>query len=197
VAERRTQAERRAGTRSALVRAGRRLFAERGFDGVSTEEIVVAAGVSRGALYHHFDGKTGLFREVFEEIERDVTANVPTEPPSEIEPFDNLRHALVGFLQLSLDPELQQVTLVDGPAVLGYEEWHRLEIRYGLGIIQAGVQAAVDAGQMRPLPVPELAIVLLGASIEAALFVVRSEEPDATLAAMVEVLDALLDGLRT
>jgi AcrR family transcriptional regulator len=178
------------------VKAGRRLFAERGYDRVSTEEIVAAADLSRGALYHHFDGKAGLFREVFEEIEREVTANVPTEPPPGTEPLEHLRQALLGFLQLSLDPELQQITLLDGPAVLGYEEWHRLEVRYGLGIIQAGVQAAVDAGQMRQIPVPEVANVLLGASIEAALFVARSEEPDATLSAMNEVLEALLEGLR-
>jgi AcrR family transcriptional regulator len=197
LAERRTQAERSAATRSALIAAGRDLFAERGFDGVSTEEIIAGAGVSRGALYHHFDGKVGLFRAVFEEIEREVTADVPTEAPPGIEPIDHLRQCLLGYLQLSLDRELQQVTLLDGPAVLGYREWHELEVRYGLGIIQAGVQAAVDAGQLRPLPVAELANVLLGASIEAALFVARAEDPDATLAAMNEVLEALLDGLRS
>lgn len=196
MAGRRTQAERTAGTQAALVGAGRRLFAARGYDAVSTEEIIAAAGVSRGALYHHFNGKAGLFRAVFEVMEEEVVANVPAGPPLGVEPMDFLRQAVVGYVQLSLDPELQRVTLLDGPAVLGYEEWHRLEVRYGLGIIQSAVQAAVDAGQMRPLPVPELAIVLLGASIEAALYVARAEDPEATLSAMIEVLDALMDSLR-
>ena len=75
VTERRTQAERREATGTALIDAGRKLFAERGFDAVSAEEIVAAAGVTRGALYHHFDGKRGLFAAVFERIEEDLVAS--------------------------------------------------------------------------------------------------------------------------
>lgn len=194
--ERRTQAERSAATRAALIGAARRLFAERGYEAVSTKEILERAGVSRGALYHHFEGKVGLFRAVFEAIEEDVCPVSPDPPPG-VEPIEFLRQTLASYVELSLDPELQRVTLLDGPAVLGYEEWHDLEVRYGLGVIQTGVQAAVDAGQIRPLPVPELANVLLGATIEAALFVARSEDSEATLAAMIEVLDALLDSLRS
>lgn len=194
--ERRTQAERRAVTRAGLIAAARRLFAERGYDGVTTEEVIEAAGVSRGALYHHFDGKPDLFREVFEELEREAMAAVPAEPPPDVDPMGYLRGLLEGYVQLSLDPKLQRVTLLDGPAVLGYDEWHRLEVRYGLGVIQTAVQAAVDAGRLRPVPVAELANVLLGASIEAALFVARSDDPDQTFVAVVQVLDAMLDGLQ-
>src|SRR6185503_17372173 len=120
----RTQAERRAATRAALVAAGRDLFGARGYDAVSSEEIVAAAGVTRGALYHHFDGKAGLFA------------------------------AAAQFLDLSLDPSLQRITLLDGPAVLGWERWHEVEQQHGLGLIEAALNAAAVAGQLRPLPVP-------------------------------------------
>ncbi len=196
MAERRTQAERRQATRRQLIEAGRRLFAQRGYDAVGTEEIVAAAGVTRGALYHHFEGKKGLFREVFEEVEREIVAGFPVENFVGADPFGVLSGGISEFLVLSLDVELQQITLIDGPAVLGYSEWHEIEVRYGLGLIQAGVEAAIEAGQLRALPAAELANALLGALIEAALYVARAPDQDAAMVAMRDVLEALLEGLR-
>jgi AcrR family transcriptional regulator len=196
VSGRRTQAERREATRTALLDAGRRLFSARGYEAVGTEEIVGEAGVTRGALYHHFDGKRGLFKAVFERVEQELIDDFPLDELVGADPFGALAGGISRFLEISLDRELQQITLLDAPAVLGWEEWHEVQVRYGLGLIEAGVGAAVEAGQIRELPVPELANALLGALVEAALYVSRSGDQPAAQAQMTEVLRALLDGLR-
>lgn len=196
MAERRTQAARRDATRSTLLAAARPLFADRGYENVGTEEIVAAAGVTRGALYHHYDGKRGLFAAVFEAVEQDLIESFPVSELVGDDPFAALHAGIGTFLELSLDQELQQITLLDAPAVLGWEQWHEVQTRYGLGLIRAGVGAAIDAGQLRELPVPELASALLGALIEAALYVSRSSEQDAALERMRAVLGSMLDGLR-
>lgn len=196
MSERRTQAERREATRAALIEAGRRLFPAYGYEAVGTEQIVAEAGVTRGALYHHFEGKRGLFRAVFEEVERELLERFPLEELGGADPLAALRAGVSTFLELSLDLELQQITLIDGPAVLGWEEWHRIEVRYGLGLIQAGASAAIAAGQLQDLPVEELSNALLGALIEAALYVARAEDPPAAKERMVAVLESVLDGLQ-
>ena len=157
----RTQAERREATRARLLEAGRKLFASRGYDAVGTEDLVAAAGVTRGALYHHFDGKRGLFAAVFEQVERELTEEFPFERLTGKDPFGALAEGVETFLDLSLDLEVQRITLIDGPAVLGWEEWHQIEGQYGLGLIEAALGAAIEAGQIRDLPTGELAVVLL------------------------------------
>lgn len=194
--ERRTQAERRDATRAALLEAARPLFAERGYDAVGAEQIVAAAGVTRGALYHHFDGKRGLFAAVFEEIEQELIASLPVEELTGDDPYAAMLAGIDLFLDLSLDVGVQRITLIDGPAVLGWEQWHELERRYGLGLIEAVLQAAMDAGQIRELPAAELAVALFGALVESALRLSRSDDPVAERARVQAVLRAQMDGLR-
>jgi len=197
MAERRTQAERRAATRAALLSAARPLFAERGYEAVSSEEIVVAAGVTRGALYHHFDGKRGLFAAVFEEVEAELADSFDFSGLEAGDPLGVLLAAVDQFLDLSLDSQAQQIVLIDGPAVLGWELWHEIEERHGLGLIEAGLQAAIDAGQVPPLPVPEVALMILGALIEAGLQMARAGDQQAAKERAATGLRALLGGLAT
>ena len=192
----RTQAERRAATRAALVAAGRDLFGARGYDAVSSEEIVAAAGVTRGALYHHFDGKAGLFAAVHEQVEGEIVAGFDLSALADGDSLGALIAAAAQFLDLSLDPSLQRITLLDGPAVLGWERWHEVEQRHGLGLIEAALNAAAVAGQLRPLPVPEVALMLLGAFMEAALQLARADDQPAARDRAVAAMTALLDGLR-
>jgi AcrR family transcriptional regulator len=194
--DRRTQAERRATTRAALIAAGRRLFAERGYEAVSSEEIVVAAGVTRGALYHHFDGKRDLFAAVFEEVEAELVTRFDLAGLDGDDPVGVLLAAADQFLDLSLDSEVQRIALLDGPAVLGWEAWHEAEKRYGLGLIEAGMTAAIEAGQVRPLPVAEASLMLLGAMVEAALQLTRAPDRAAARERAGAALRALLEGLR-
>ena len=116
-------AERAEATRAALVSAARRLFVERGYHDTSTEEIVALAGVgTRGALYHHFADKRTLFVAVFEAVEQDLVAAAGGSLADDLPPLELLRAGLIGFLDASLTPEVQRVLLIDGPAVLGWQE---------------------------------------------------------------------------
>ena len=190
-----THAERRESTRAALIAAGRQLFAAHGYDAVATEQIVEAAGVTRGALYHHFDGKAGLFEAVFLEIEAELMSKFPMEELIGDDPMAALRAGVSRFLVLSLENEVQRIALIDAPSVLGWARWQEIEAAHGLGLIRAGLDAAAAAGQLKPLPTADLANALLGALTESALAAARAPGKQAARKRAEAVLLALLDGL--
>src|SRR5437763_10168827 len=160
-----TKAEQSEATRSALIAAARGLFAERGYTGVGTEEIVRAAGVTRGALYHHFrDGKSGLLEAVYVQIEAEVTQRIAEGALADAadSPIDAMRAGAAQFLDACSESEVQQIVLHDAPAVLGWDRWREIATDHGLGLIEASLQAAMDARQIQPVPLHPLAHVLLG-----------------------------------
>ena len=193
----RTQAERSEATRNALIGTARRLFAERGYAGVGTEEIVRAAGVTRGALYHHFDGKTGLFRAVFEQVESELAARFAEEALSVPDAWEAMVAGLELFLEVCREQEVRQIALIDAPPVLGWAAWREVESRYSRGLIQAGIENMIQAGITRPQPVDPLAHAILGMLTEAGLYVANAEDADGAKAEMEDVLRGMLEGLRT
>lgn len=193
--ERRTQAERSEATRNALVAAARRLFAQRGYAAVGTEEIVREAGVTRGALYHHFEGKRELLEAVYEQIESGIAAELAESLVPGASVLDTLSAGADAFLDHCLEPEVQQIVLLDAPAVLGWERWREIGARYGLGLISALVTAGIDAGEIKPQPVEPLAHALLGALDEIAMFVARAEDQTAARAQAGETLAGLVAAL--
>jgi AcrR family transcriptional regulator len=194
---RRSQAERSEATRGALIAAARPLFAERGYAAVGTEEIVRAAGVTRGALYHHFDGKRELFEAVYEQIEAELAERIATGALSAgaTAPLDAMRAGAEMLLAACTEREVQQIALLDGPSVLGWDRWREIAAQYGLGLIEATLQAAIDAGAIAEQPVRPLAHVLMGALDEAAMLVARAEDPEAARAEVGRTIDTLLGGL--
>lgn len=192
----RTQAERSEATRSALIAAARGLFAERGYTDVAAEEIVSEAGVTRGALYHQFGGKLELFREVVEVVEAELTEKIAQKAFEQEDPFDQLRTGLAMFLEACTEPEVQRISLIDAPAVLGWEAWRDIGVRYGLGIIKAGLGAAMERGDIVELPLDSLAHLMLGAIDEGAMVVARAPDPDRTRAEVAATFERLLEGLR-
>ena len=196
----RTQAERSAATRAALVAAARPLFASRGYAGVATEELVRAAGVTRGALYHQFGGKEELFAAVFEQVEADVAEGIGrilAGGGGAADPAGALRGGVAAWLDAVDDPEIQRIVLIDAPAVLGWDRWREVALRYAGGMVQAVLQAAMDAGQLTPRPVEPLAHVLLGALDEAALYVAQAADRGSARAAVEDAVLAILAGLGT
>jgi AcrR family transcriptional regulator len=192
---RRTQAERTEATREALISAARQLFTERGYEDVGTEEIVRAAGVTRGALYHHFGDKASLLEAVYGRIEAESTERVARVVlGSELHsPLDAMKAGIEAFLEECAKPELRQIALHDAPAVLGWERWREIGAANGLGLIEASLGAAIEAGEIRPLPVKPTAHLLMGALDEAAMVLARDERPEAR-AEVTEVLVTLLEG---
>ncbi|MGN6606654.1 MAG: TetR/AcrR family transcriptional regulator [Jatrophihabitans sp.] len=199
---RRTQADRSAATRAALVTAARELFAEHGFAAVSTEAIVRAAGVTRGALYHQFADKVELFAAVFEATEAELTARLDEAVGGSglADPLAMMRFGAAAWLDACAEPAIQRIALVDGPAVLGWERWREIGLRYGLGLVQSLVVAAIETGQIDRQPPEPLSHVLLGALDEAALYVARAGTAEAAATARAETTAALvrlIEGLAT
>jgi AcrR family transcriptional regulator len=194
----RTQAERSETTRAKLVAAARTLFARDGYSAVGTEEIVRAAGVTRGALYHHFDGKERLLEAVYEQIEAELAQRIGARA-GEVEADDPLGALAIGvdvFLDAASEPEMHRIVLLDAPSVLGWERWREIGWRYGMGLAEAVLTAALEAGQIPRQPVRPLAHVLLGALDEAVIYVARAPDRDVARAEMRPILRRLIEGLR-
>lgn len=206
-AKRRTQAERTAATRALLTASARKLFADKGFAAVSTQEIAASAGVTRGALYHQFADKATLFAAVYEDVERELVTQVASAIAAEKSasgqsapelPRDALSAMRSGarlFLELCAAPDVQQIVLIDAPAVLGWDQWRAVGAKYGLGVIEAMLGQAIVEGAVPPQPTRATAHVLLGALDEAALFVSRAEDPKAARLEMFDVCDRLIAGI--
>jgi len=190
------RAEQANDTRAALVQAARSLFTQKGFHGTGTTEIARSAGVTRGALQHHFARKEDLFLAVFEKVQEDMA-----EAPS-IEALDGdgktwlrLKTDLNHFLDAATEPEVQRIILIDGPAVLGWAEWRRLEAHYGLGVIERGVVDGINAGLIRRQEALPLAHLILSIIDEAALMIANASDPSHERRNATLALDTLLSSL--
>lgn len=196
---RRTQEERRAETRRALLGAARELFAEGGYHATAAEEVVSRAGLTRGAMYHHFEDKRDLFRAVVEEVEVEVDEIVLSEARRVLEETSNPWEAFRAGYRVSLDvclrPEVRRILLLDGPAVLGWEEWHDIDAAHAVRQIQAGLESMMESGMMERGPTEPLAHLLHGAILEAALYVAVSEDPASARDEVWDGLERLLKGL--
>jgi AcrR family transcriptional regulator len=191
------KAEQSEATRAELVQVARELFAERGYAGVGTEEIVQRAKVTRGALYHHFRDKKDLFRAVHEQLEAEMAQRIGAQLAGEggADPIELLATGARTFLDHTTGP-LARITLVDAPSVLGWVEWRAIDEKYGMGLVIAGLEGAIAAGAIREQPVKPLAHLLLAALGEAGMLIANAEDPKATRAEVEPPLLALLDGLR-
>lgn len=185
------------GAREALLEAAHELFMERDYDQVSTEQVLSRSGVSRGALYHHFPTKLDLFRAVFMISERRVIDRIAARIPPPASPFEALVALARGYMHAAeTDDELRRIGLGQSRAVLGWEGWREACAELGVGIALAGVTAAIEAGELPPHDPETLAIIFLGAMIEAAMLILVAEDRTAARERSEAVIVDLLEGLR-
>jgi AcrR family transcriptional regulator len=194
---RRTQADRSAATRDALVTAARRLFAAQGFAEVPTDAIVAEAGVTRGALYHQFADKTALFDTVMGAVEADIAGRLADSVAAAgiSDPVDALRHAVRTWLEICVEPEIYRIALIDGPSVLGWARWREVCQQHVFGLVQTLLTQGIEAGRIRAQPARPLTHALMGAGDEAALYVAEATDRTLARAQMIEVLDQLIAGV--
>ena len=195
--KRRTQEERSAATRDALISAARKLWGLRGYAEVGTPEIATAAGVTRGAMYHQFADKATLFGEVVEAVEQDVMARMATlvAESGATTPADAIRAAVDAWLEVSGDPEVRQLILLDAPSVLGWAAFRDVAQRYSLGMTEQLLTEAVRAGQLARQPMRPLAHILIGALDEAAMAIATADDPKRARRETAEVLHRLIDAM--
>jgi AcrR family transcriptional regulator len=192
------RAQRAEATRRALIDAARALFAELGYHAVGVRDVTARAGVTRGALAHHFSDKEGLFLAVFDVIEHELIAEGAAQSPgqSTLDPWARFRAGIQAYLDAVMRPDVRRITLVDGPAVLGWRRWRELEESYSLGSLVSVLKIAIAERLIRPRPVEPLAHLLLGSVMEAALLIANSVNPEARRTEVGEALDDLLRGLK-
>ncbi|MEU2432072.1 TetR/AcrR family transcriptional regulator [Streptomyces sp. NPDC007861] len=190
------RAAQRAATRRALLSEGRRRFAADGYRGVVLTEVAQAVGVTKGAAYHHFESKAGLFHAVVADVVQELGDRVAAAAEEVSDPWEQLRAGCRAFLAAGSDPSMRRIVLVDAPTVLGWEEWRALDEESSARHLRDALSTLVETGVITAQPVEPLAQILSGAMNEAALWVARSGSPEA-LDSAVETLDRLLAGLRT
>jgi AcrR family transcriptional regulator len=186
-----------AATRQALIDTARTLFTERGYHDVGIREFTAKAGLTRGALYHHFGDKESLFLAVFDAVERELIADSArgARPRASKDAWTQFRDGIQSYLDAAMRPDIQRITLVDGPAVLGWARWRKLEEGYSLGAITQALDAAMKGKLIRPQPVAPLTHLLLGSVMEAALHIAHSDNPKQSRLEVGRALDSLLRGL--
>ncbi|MFC7466422.1 TetR/AcrR family transcriptional regulator [Actinomadura keratinilytica] len=189
------RAQQRELTRQALVRESRRLFATLGYGAVGLSEIVAAAGVTKGALYHHFSSKSELFRVVLEQAQQEVAERIAATADARESSWEQLLVGCEAFLGASTDPAIQRIMLIDGPAVLGWAEWREMnEATSGRHLAEV-LAVLIEEGTIPAQPVEPLTHLLSGAMNEAALWLAASSDP-ADLADATAALTRLLEALR-
>lgn len=191
-----TKAAQRAETTRRLLTIARDHFAAHGYAQTATETIVQVAGVTRGALYHHFGSKEGLFAAVVAEVQRDVAQQVAAAAAGAAEPWAQLLVGCRAFLRACLAPDVQRILLIDGPAVLGWEAWRALDAEHAMRLLEEGLQELAAIGQIPSHAVPAATHLLSGAMNEAVLWIAQAEQPEQALGETIVVLEALLAGLR-
>ncbi|WP_331772216.1 TetR/AcrR family transcriptional regulator (plasmid) [Embleya sp. NBC_00888] len=191
-----TRAEQRAATRRALLAEGRRRFAADGYHDVVLTDVAQAAGVTKGAAYHHFDSKAGLFRAVVAEVQCELGDRVADAAEPYDDPWEQLRAGCRAFLAAGCDPTVRRIVLIDAPAVLGWDEWRAMDEDSSARHLTEALDALVEAGAIADQPVEPLARLLSGAMNEAALWLARSASAEA-LGQTEQALDRLLNGLRS
>jgi AcrR family transcriptional regulator len=190
------QAQHSASTRAALLRVARRMFAEHGYNATATEEVVRRARVTRGALYHHFRDKKDLFMAVLDEEQKKLAARAAEVAASQPDPWSALIASANAFLDACLDPAVQQIVLIDAPAVLGLERWREADQSYYLANTKAAIEAAIDRGLVQRQPVAPLAHVLFGALNEAAMLIAHADDKVVARREVSGVVERLFNGLR-
>jgi AcrR family transcriptional regulator len=164
-------------TRRAILGAARTGFAEHGFAAASTTTIARAAGVTRGAVYHHFAGKSDLFRAVFVEIEHELNDSVVAAARAETDSLAAFIAGCAAWLDFAVRPDYQRIAVVDAPAVIGAAEWHEIDAGIGLISMEAGLAALAADGVLSRPPSRALAVLLFGALTDAGLALARGDAP--------------------
>ncbi len=185
------KAEQHARTRTALLKAARRIFGRQGYAGTGTEEIVAAARMTRGALYYHFADKAALFDAVVESVAEDILAMIERAALSEGTKIDGLIAGCRAYLDACLAPAFRQIWVIDAPAVLGPERLRVIDAGYALGSLRQGIDEVLAESKAKGLAADPLTALVSGALDEAALWLVRNDDPQSRRA-LDETLEALI-----
>ncbi|WP_234270719.1 TetR/AcrR family transcriptional regulator [Billgrantia ethanolica] len=181
-------------TRAKLIRAAREAFATKGYAAASMDELTAEAGLTRGALYHNFGGKQGLMQAVVDQIDQEMVERMLAAQARAASRWEGLLEEGVAYIEMALEPEVQRIMLLDGPAVLGDPSQWPNQNACLLRTTQT-IQALIDEGTVKPVDAEAAARLINGAALNAALWIAAAEEPHAVLPKAVEAFRQLATGL--
>ena len=193
---RRSQPERSEATTRALVESARELFASEGYSDTQLDDVVRAAGVTKGALYHHFDGKADLFRAVFAQDQGRLAKMVSEAYHRQRDPWKGFFAGCRALMEANLDPATQRITLLDAPSVLGWEQMRAIQSKYCLRLVKEGLREAIAEGQIASRPIDPIAHLVMGAIFEGSMMVARANDQRAAAKRLLTELRTLLDAFR-
>jgi AcrR family transcriptional regulator len=191
----RTQAERSGLTSARLTAAARRLFGLDGYAATSIDAIAAAAGVTKGAAYHHFHDKAGLLRAAFVEEQRLVCDAVTQAAAAEPDSLAALRSGAAAFLERCTNRTFRQIVLLDGPAFLGWDTVRAIEGDYVLRVLTGGIRAAAADGLISAEHLDIRSQIIFGGLCEAGMLLARSADPAATLPVVTAEAQRMLRAL--
>jgi AcrR family transcriptional regulator len=184
-------------TRATLIMVARHLFAERGYAGTATEEIVQAAGVTRGALYHHFRDKQDLFEAVYRDLQDELRERIRGAARVEAERWERVRAGFHEYLDHSMDPTIRRIVLIDAPSVLGWERWREIDNEYALGLLRGAMERLQGDGDIAAdSSIEYLSHLLLGVISEASQLIASATDVAAARVEVGTLVDRMLDSLR-
>ncbi|MGV0634611.1 TetR/AcrR family transcriptional regulator [Mycolicibacillus trivialis] len=182
-------------TRQTLLDTGARLFAQREYTDLAAEELVRAAGLTRGALYHHFDGKKGLFEAVVDRLEQTAAERIRTAVESTADPLERVHRGLEAFLDICMEPVYRHVVLLQAPIALGWRRWREIDQRHLNGLLVEAARNLCDAGIVSGHPPELVASAFYGSLTEMSMIVAESSHAEEARTQAAALARALLDGL--
>lgn len=189
------QSERREKTRLKLLNSARELFSSQGYEATTMDEVAEGAGVAKGALYHHFKSKHDLFEVVMREISAETAIAVQKDLESDPDIVQTMRVGMQKFFTYCAEPEVTQILLIDGPAILGWKHWREIDAQNFGGLVRAILSQGIEAGIIERQPVEPLAHLLIGAISEAAMSCANRDSFEDASREYIAGLDVLIKGL--
>jgi AcrR family transcriptional regulator len=190
------QEERRQATCEAILTAARKLFGDRGYVGVTIDQIAADAKVAKGAVFHHFATKADVFEAVLRRVATEIVADVQAAQTQQINIMAAMSVGTRAFFASCAKPQTAQIFLKDGPSVLGWSRWREIDADHFGGMVKGGLTAAMRQGEIAARPIDPLVGLILGAVTEAAIDCANGEDPNERVEAYVEALQAMVEGLR-
>jgi len=182
-------------TRAALIDVATELFATNGYDATAIPAVLDAAGVSRGALYHHFESKEALFEAVLKAVEAQAMVKVTRAAGAATDPLDGLRRGCAAYLAMCRDPIVRQISLIDAPSVVGWQRWREIDEQHAFGLVKSAIAAIAADGRVKAELVDVMAHMVLAALLEVALLVAGADEGRLAIRRGQDAIDELLTAL--
>lgn len=189
------KAEQAESTRRRLIAVARDLFSERGYEATPLEEILARAGVSKGALYHHFPNKEALFEAVLRDLAQETMENIAKAAIESPDPLEMMRLGCQSWLDQMMEPGRRRIQCQDGPSVLGWAKWREIDVEYYVGLVRNVLTTAMEAGRIREQNVDLLAHMACAMLGEAAMVIGNDPDPARARKEAGEAVNRLIDGM--